>query len=44
MANTKISELPVYTGDTTGVYLVMDTADLSSTYRVFKEKITNISG
>jgi hypothetical protein len=44
MANTKISELPVYTGDTTGVYLVMDTADLSSTYRVSKEKITNISG
>jgi len=39
MSNTKISQLPVYTGDTSGVYLVMDSADLSATYRVSKETI-----
>jgi hypothetical protein len=44
MANTKISELPLFTGNTAGVYLVMDSADLSTTYRVHKENITGISG
>lgn len=39
MANTKISELPVYSGDTTGVFLVMDSADLSSTYKITKENL-----
>ena len=31
MGKTKISELPVYTGSTTGVYVVMDSADLTTT-------------
>lgn len=44
MSNTKISQLPEYTGDTSGVFLVMDSADLSTTYRVAKENISKISG
>lgn len=44
MANTKISELPVYTGDTAGAFLVMNSPDLSTTYRVTKEDIAKISG
>jgi hypothetical protein len=44
MAKTKISELPVYTGDTTGVFLVMDSPDLSTTYRVKKENLNKITG
>jgi hypothetical protein len=44
MGQTKISELPVYTGSTTGVYLVMDTADLTETYRVAKEDLFTITG
>jgi len=34
MANTKISALPTFTGDTTGVYLVIDNAGLTQTYKV----------
>jgi hypothetical protein len=44
MGKTKISELPVYTGSTTGVYLVMDSADLNTTYRVSKEDLYTITG
>jgi hypothetical protein len=44
MANTKISQLPIYTGDTTGVFVVMNSADLSTTYRVAKENLTGVSG
>lgn len=44
MAQTKISQLPNYTGDTSGAFLVMNTADLSTTYRVAKEKITGVLG
>ena len=44
MAKTKISELPIYTGDTTGVFIVMNSADLSTTYRVVKENLTGVSG
>jgi hypothetical protein len=44
MANTKISELPVYTGDTAGVYIVMDSADLSTTYRATKETLSSADG
>ena len=44
MANTKISELPVYTGDTSGVYIVMDSADLSTTYRATKETLSSADG
>jgi hypothetical protein len=39
MANTKISALPTYTGDTTGVYLVMDNSGLTETYKVLKETL-----
>jgi len=42
MANTKISALPLYTGDTTGAYLVMDNSGLTQTYKVTKE--TFLSG
>ena len=34
MANTKISALPIFTGDTTGVYLVIDNAGLTQTYKI----------
>ena len=34
MANTKISALPTFTGDTTGVYVVIDNAGLTETYKV----------
>jgi hypothetical protein len=37
MANTKISALPLYTGNTTGAYLVMDNSGLTQTYKVTKE-------
>jgi len=39
MANTKISALPTYTGNTTGAYLVMDDSGLSQTYKVTKENL-----
>jgi hypothetical protein len=39
MANTKISALPTYTGNTTGVYLVMDDSGLSQSYKVTKETL-----
>ena len=39
MANTKISALPLYTGDTTGSYLVMDNSGLTQTYKVTKETL-----
>jgi hypothetical protein len=42
MANTKISALPTFTGNSTGVYLVMDTSGLTETYKVTKE--TFLSG
>ena len=44
MANTKISALPTYTGDTTGVYLVMDNSGLTQTYKVAKETLIGSSG
>jgi len=44
MSNTKISQLPNYTGSTDNVYVVMDNADLSGTYRVKRENLINISG
>jgi hypothetical protein len=39
MANTKISALPLYTGDTTGAYLVMDNSGLTQTYKVTNETL-----
>lgn len=44
MSNKKISQLPIYTGNTAGAFLVMNSADLNTTYRVVKEKISNVSG
>jgi hypothetical protein len=38
MANTKISALPTFTGDTTGVYVVIDNSGLTETYKVTKER------
>jgi hypothetical protein len=40
MANTKISALPTFTGDTTGAYLVMDNSGLTETFKVHKRNIT----
>ena len=37
MANTKISALPTFTGNSTRVYLVMDSSGLTETYKVTKE-------
>ena len=39
MANTKISSLPTFTGDTTGAYLVMDNSSLTETFKVPKETL-----
>ena len=36
MANTKINQLPLYTGDTTGTYLVMNNSGETTTYKVSK--------
>jgi hypothetical protein len=44
MGKTKISELPIYTGSTEGVFIVMDSSDLSATYRIAKEDLYTISG
>ena len=44
MSNVKISQLPEYTGNTTGVYLVMDDHTLTTTYRVSRENIIGASG
>ena len=39
MANTKISQLPTFTGDTTGAYIVMDNSSLTETFKVPKETL-----
>ena len=39
MANTKISQLPPFTGDTTVAYLVMDNSSLTETFKVPKETL-----
>ena len=39
MANTKISQLPTFTGNTTGVYLVMDNSGLTESFKVSKETL-----
>ena len=41
MANTKISQLPTFTGDTTGAYLVMDNSGLTESFKVSKETLFN---
>jgi hypothetical protein len=37
MSNTKISQLPVFTGDTAGTHLVINDAGNTTTYTVSKE-------
>jgi hypothetical protein len=37
MANTKISALPTFTGNTTGVYVVIDNSGLTQSYKVTRE-------
>ena len=39
MANTKISALPTFTGDTTGVFVVINNSDNSESYKVAKETL-----
>ena len=39
MANTKISALPTFTGDTSGVYLVMNNSGNTESYNVTKETL-----
>lgn len=41
MANIKISNLPLYTGDTTGAYLVMNDSGNTETFKVLSENIVN---
>jgi len=40
MANKKVSQLPTFTGDTTGAFLVMDNSALTETFKVTKELFT----
>ena len=40
MSNVKISQLPEYTGNTTGVYLVMNNSGETATYKVKKETLS----
>jgi len=40
MANKKVSQLPTFTGDTTGAFLVMDNSALTQTFKVTKELFT----
>jgi hypothetical protein len=44
MAQIKISDLPLYTGSTTGVYLVMNNSGETTTYKVSRENIIGASG
>ena len=39
MANTKISELPTYTGATPGVYIVIDDSGMTQSYKVTYETL-----
>ena len=43
MAQIKISDLPLYTGNTSGSYLVMNNSGETTTYKVLKENIVNDS-
>ena len=44
MADIKISNLPTYTADTTGAYLVMNDSGNTTTYKVLKEDIVSGGG
>jgi hypothetical protein len=44
MADVRISNLPTYTADTTGAYLVMNDSGNTTTYKVLKEDIVSGAG
>ena len=45
MANTKISALPTFTGDSTGVYVVIDNSGLTQTFKVsIDQLLSSLSG
>ncbi len=45
MANTKISALPTFTGNTTGVYVVIDNAGLTETFKISIDSLlSSLSG
>ena len=44
MPQIKISNLPLYTGNTTGAYLVMNNSGQTTTYKVTRESIIGASG
>ena len=39
MANTQINQLPLYTGNTSGTYLVLNNSGETTTYKVTKEHL-----
>ena len=43
MANIRISNLPTFTGNTTGAYLVMNNSANTETFKVLKENITTLN-
>ena len=43
MANTKISALPTFTGNTTGVYVVIDNAGLTETFKITANVIFDVA-
>ena len=44
MSNVKISQLPEFTGDPAGIYLVMNNANETTTYKVLRESVLGSSG
>ena len=44
MSNVKISQLPEFTGDPAGVYLVMNNANETTSYKVLRETVIGSSG
>ena len=44
MANIKINDLALYTGDTTGAYFIMNNSGETATYKVTRETILGTSG
>lgn len=44
MANLKISELPLFTGNTSGSYLVMNNSGQTQTFKVLRESVIGASG
>ena len=44
MNNKKISQLPLYTGDTTGFYVPVNNSSETTTFKVSKETLIGASG